>query len=147
MAGIDHDRQMGQALEHRHGADVQRVAGGRFKGADTPFTQNNEGITRRQNILRRHEQLFDRCHHPSLEQHRFTGMADFLEQGEVLNIARADLQHVGIRFHQIHVRRIDHFGHRRQTCFFADGIQHFQAFLLHPLEAVRRGARFESPAP
>ena len=44
------------------------------------------------------------------------------------------------------MRRVHNFGHNRHTCFLFRFQQKFQALGAHPLECIRRGARFERAA-
>ena len=57
MAGVDDDREVGQALDHRDGRDVQRVAGRGLEGADAPFAQDDLEVAALGDVFRGHEPL------------------------------------------------------------------------------------------
>ncbi len=84
--------------------------------------------------------------HPALEQHRLADRADGLQQREVLHVAGADLQHVGVGRDALDVWRVDDLGHHGQAGLGADAGQDLQAGLAEPLEGVRGGARLERAA-
>src|SRR5438552_3734121 len=67
MAWIDHDRKMREFAERRHRGNVARVARDRFEGAYTALAQDYVWIPVRDDILGRHQQLFDSGTHAALE--------------------------------------------------------------------------------
>ena len=72
--------------------------------------------------------------------------AHAFEQGKVLHVARAHLQHVGVLFHQIAVFRVDGFRDDQQAELAPDFRQDFQAFFSHALKTVGGGSRLERSA-
>ena len=68
----------------------------------------------RHDVLGRHQQLRDRRRQAALEQHRTLHAAQLGEQREVLHVARADLQHVGVLGDEVDVARVHHLGHDGQ---------------------------------
>ena len=68
------------------------------------------------------------------------------EQGEVLHVARADLQHVGVLGDEIDLPRVHHLGHHRQSRFGANVGQESKRVAAKPLERVGRRARLEGAA-
>ncbi len=72
---------------------------------------------------------------------------DRIQQGEVLHVARADLQHIGVGCHQPDLFGGHYLGDDRHARFLADFSQDLQAFLAQALEGIRRGTGFICPAP
>ena len=146
VARIDDDRQMALPLDVRHGAmsSMLRVESSKER---TPRSHRTTfGLPSRQDVLRRHQQVLDRRAHAALQQHRLPGLADFLEQVEVLHVAGADLEHVGIALDERNLPRVHHLGDDRHVVLVADVAQDLQPVLAEPLEAVRAGARLERAA-
>ncbi len=110
VRGVDHHRQVGLRLEHRHRRDIEGIAGGGLEGPDSPFTEDHPAVPLGQNVLGAHQKLLDGGGHPALEQHRFVELAEHLEQGEVLDVARTDLHDVGVAGDQFDIARVDHLG-------------------------------------
>ncbi len=94
----------------------------------------------RENVLGAHQQIDHRGAHAALEQHRLASLADLGEQYEILHVAGADLNHVGIAFDDFHAPGIHDFGDHRETVFIADFAQDFEALLAHALIGVGTGA-------
>ena len=118
VGGIDDDRQVAHALEHRHCGDIQRVAGVFFVGADAAFAQNDIFVAAGHDIFGRHKEFFHRVGKAALEQDGLAGLPQFLEQLEVLHIACADLEAVAFFHEQLNMRGIGDFGDDRQSgCF------------------------------
>ena len=44
VAGIDHDGQVREAVQHRHRREVERIARGRLKGTDAAFAEDDIGL-------------------------------------------------------------------------------------------------------
>jgi hypothetical protein len=51
----------------------------------------------------------------ALEQHGLARATRYAQQGVVLHVARADLQHIGVAAHEVHVVRVEHLGHDCQA--------------------------------
>ena len=100
VAGVEDHRQVGERFEHRDGVDIGGVAGGGLEGADAALAQDHPPVAVREDVFGRHQQLFDRGGDAAFEQHRVLAFAGGVQQGKVLHVARADLQHIGILGHQ-----------------------------------------------
>ena len=59
MAWINHNRKMRQLVEYRNCRKIQGVAGIGFKGADTPFAENDILIALAHNVFCAHQQLLE----------------------------------------------------------------------------------------
>ena len=70
----------------------------------------------------------------------------FLEQVEVLHVPGADLEDVGVALDQLDLAGVHDLGDDRHAEPLAGGLEHLQAVLAEPLEAVRAGPRLEGPA-
>ena len=146
VARIDDHREVRLALEHRDGGDVERVAGGAFERADAALAQHDVAIAGGHDVLGGHQQLADRGRQPALEEYRPLHAADLGQQGEVLHVARADLQHVRVLGHQLDVARVEHLGDHRHPGRRADLDEQFQRRAAESLETVRRRPRLERAA-
>jgi hypothetical protein len=73
-------------------------------------------------------------------------LTNLFEEGKILHIPRPNLHDIGIRLHQINMRRIHDLRNNRQTCILTGLYQELQTFLLHSLETVWRRSRFKRPA-
>ena len=127
-------------------ADVERVARGGFKRADSAFAENHPGAAVNEEIFRRVQPLFDCCGHPALEEDGASGLGDVFEEVVVLAVARADLN--AVRHFRDGVDRgdADHFGHDGDMVFVLDRLQNVEPFLSESLEVVGGGAWFERAA-
>src|SRR5262245_50924082 len=76
--------------------NIQRVAGIVLKGANAALAENDLTVAARQKVLGGKQPLFDRCGNASFEEHRFAHFSQFAQQIEVLHVARAHLQDVGM---------------------------------------------------
>ena len=61
MARVDENRQVRDALDVRHGREVQRVAGRVVEAAYAALAQDDLVVAFREDVLGRHEELFDGC--------------------------------------------------------------------------------------
>ncbi len=147
MARVHDHREVGELLEDDDGREIQGVSRGRLEGADPPLAEDDLAVALREDVLGRHEELLDRRHHPPLEQDGLASLAHFFQQGEILDVARADLEDVGIGLDEIHVGGIYDLRHDGKPRALADLLQELEALLFEALEAVGRGAGLEGAAP
>ena len=85
--------------------------------------------------------------HAALEQDRLADLAHPAQQGEVLDVARPDLEDVAVLRHHLHALGLEHLGDHRQPGALARLRQVAEPLLLQPLEGVGRGARLVGAAP
>ena len=121
MAWIKDHRQMRQMFQNRNGIDIGRVARGSFKGADAALAQHHALVTPRQNIFGRHQQFFDGRGKSAFEQDSGACFANGTQQIEVLHVARADLKHIHIFDHHIHLHLRHDLNDDWQSRFLALG--------------------------
>ena len=82
VAGVGDDGQVRQVVQHRHGVEVEGVAGAGLEGADAALAQDDVVVALAHYVLGGHEQLIDRAGHAALEQDRGLGLADSLSRGK-----------------------------------------------------------------
>ena len=78
----------------------------------------------------------------ALQEDGLVGASGALEQREVLHVAGADLDHIGVLIDQVERFVIDGFGDDEQAEAVADFGHDLQTFFAQALEGIRRGARF-----
>jgi hypothetical protein len=117
-----------------------------LEGADAALAQHDVEVAALGDVFGRHQPLLDGGAHAPLEQDRPGGGADGLQQGEVLHVAGADLEHVGVGSDQVDGARVDHLGHHRQAGFRPHLGQYLQARLTQALVGVGGGAGLEGAA-
>ena len=84
---------------------------------------------------------------PRLSSTGFCARADLAQQREVLHVARADLQDVGVAAPPARTCcRVHHLADHRQAVGVGGAAQDAQALLAQALERVRRGARLVGAA-
>src|ERR671910_2465830 len=140
VARVDHDRQVGQLAQHRHGHQVEREAVARLVGADPALAEHHLLVALLEDVLRRHQQLLERRRQAALQQHWFARAADLSEQRVVLHVARAELNHIGRLEHGLEVADVQQLGNDRQAGLDLGLGQQPQPRLAQTLERVRRGA-------
>ena len=112
---VHHDRQVRQVVEQRHRGQVQRVAGGRLEGPDAALAQDDLGVAGRGDVLGGHQPLLDRGAEAALEHHRPARAPAREQQREVLHVAGADLEDVGVLGDDVDLGRLHHLGDHRQA--------------------------------
>src|SRR5215207_679517 len=115
VARVDHDRQVRQLAQHRHGHQVEREAVARLVGADAALAEHHLLVALLEDVLRRHQQFLERRRQAALQQHRLARAAHLGEQRVVLHVARAELHHVGHLEHGLEVPYVQQLGHDRQA--------------------------------
>ncbi len=102
MRGIDNHRQMRNAAHRRDGGEIERVARVLGKSADASFAQHDRVVAFRHNVLGGEQPFVEHRRHATLEQDGEFRTAGASQERKVLHVARADLNHVGMFFDQIH---------------------------------------------
>ena len=83
---------------------------------------------------------------PRLSSTGFRVWPTSVSNDEVLHVARADLDHVGVFGHQLDAPRVHHLGHNRDTVAIAGLAQDLQPLFAHALISVGAGAGLECAA-
>ena len=68
-----------------------------------------------EDVLRRQQPLLDRRGDAALEHHRLARAAELAEQREVLHVARADLEDVGVLADHLDLAGVHHLGDELQV--------------------------------
>src|ERR1700692_4573644 len=89
-----------------------------------------------------HQKFVERGGHAALEENWVFGAAGALEQREILHVAGADLDHVGVFFDEVEAFVVDGFGDDAEAIVLADLRENFQAVFAEALKTVRGSARF-----
>src|SRR5579862_2361307 len=140
MAGIDHNGKVAEPLYSRHDAEVESIAGVVSEGTDSALAQDHFVIALAHHVLGCHKEFFKSSGHAALEQHRNAGAPRPLEQGIVLHVAGADLDHVGIFFHELHGFVVDGLGDNLHAEPVTNFSHDLQAGFAQALEGIGRGA-------
>ncbi len=146
VARVNQDRQVAELLDDGDRRDVERVARVALERADAALAQHHVHVAARQDVFRRQQPLFDRRGNAALEHDGHRRMPQLAQQREVLHVARADLEDVGIALHQFELADVHDLGHELEVVAVRRGLEEPQPFLAEPLEAVRAAARLERAA-
>ena len=140
---------MGRWLSLLHGgndAEVERVAGVVGEGAHAAFAEDDLVVALAHDVFGGHQEFFERGGHAALQQHGLAQAAGALEQREVLHVAGADLDHVGLLVDQFQRFVVDGFGDDAHSEVVADFGHDLQGFDAEALKCVGRGARLVGAA-
>ena len=146
MAGVNHDRQMGQLFQNRNGTQIQCVSCSGFKGTNPSFAKDYVFVAACHDVFCAHQKLINRICKTSFQQNRLGHLADLLQQLEVLHISCANLHKINGFFKHGDVYRIHDFGNDGQTCQLLCFYQQLQTIALQTLECVGGGSGLECAA-
>ena len=146
VRGIDEDGEVAAFFDGGNDRQVQGVAGEIGEGAHAAFAEHHVVVAFGKDVLGGHEELVERGGHAALEEDGLFGTPCALEQREVLHVASADLDDVGIFLDEVERFVIDGFGDDAKTEVFADVGEDLEAVKTEALEGVRRGARLVGSA-
>src|SRR6266446_1874500 len=132
---------MAQALDGGHDAEIERVASVVGKSADTALAKHYVVIAFAHDVFGGHQELFERGGNPSLQQNRFARASGTLQQREVLHVAGADLNHVGVLLDQIEGLVVHGFGDDQQAKAVAEVGHNLQTFFAESLKGIGRSTR------
>ena len=136
---------MAQLVQHRHGGQVERVAGIGLEGTDAALTEDDTCIAAGHDILRAHQKLLQCAGKAALEEDRLVEPSKLRQKVEVLHIARADLNDVHV-LEKIEGIDAHDLGDDGKPRLLPCDLQKLEPLCLEPLKGVRRGARLESAA-
>jgi hypothetical protein len=146
MRRIGHHRQMREFFGESDRGKVERVARAGFEGLDSALAKCDLIVPSRKQVFRRQQPLLHRGRGAALEQNRLLDGREPSQQREILHVARADLEHVGVLTDQVHVFGAHDLGYHREAGEFTSFAQNLQRFNSQSLELIRRGARFVGSA-
>src|SRR5216684_1581191 len=105
-----------------------------FAGAMAGVNQDRQVTA---SFHRRHDGQIQRGRHPPLQQYRLFGPSGALQQGKILHIARANLDHVRVFLDQIQALVVDGLGDNPKSEFLTHLRQNLQPRFPQSLKAVR----------
>src|ERR1700674_5450665 len=141
VAWINHDGQVAETLDGRHNAEIERVASVIREGAHSALAQDYVVASLAHDVLGGHEKFFERRRDAALQEDRLAGASGELEQREILHVAGASLDDIGVLVDQVERFVIDGFGDDEQSEAFADFGHDLQTFFAQSLKRIRRSAR------
>src|SRR5580658_5036721 len=147
MRRIAHHRQMRETFEHGKGRDIHSVASRSFKSADAALAKNHFIVAAGKNVFGRQQQLLDGGRDAAFEKHRFADLPELAQQVEVLHVASANLQDIGVLDEKRDLSLVHHLADHQQAMAIGRFAQDAKTILAKPLETVGRAARLESASP
>ena len=120
MARVDQDWQVTTFFYRRHNCKIESVARKIRKGANAAFAEHHVVIAFGQNVFGGHQEFVEGGGHAALQQNGLFRTARPLEEREILHIAGANLDHVGVFFHQVERFVVDGLGDDAESEGFAD---------------------------
>ena len=127
VAGIDKDRKVAAFFDGRNNGEIECVAREVGEGADSAFAEHDVVVAFGEDIFGGHEEFVESGGHAALEENGSFGATGAFEEREVLHIAGADLDDVGVVLDQIEAFMIDGFGDDAETVFLANLGQNLQS--------------------
>ena len=97
---------------------------------------HHRSIALAQHIFRREQPIFDCRGQAALEQDRLAGFADLAEQVEILHVAGADLEHVGVALDQLDLPGVHDFATDRHAQRIAAVSMPLQSLFTQTLEST-----------
>ena len=111
VAGVDKDGQMAELLNGGNDAEVEGVAGVIGEGAHAAFAEDDLVVALAHDVFGGHQELVEcGADMPRLSSTGFRSAPGVLEQGKILHVARADLDHVGPFRDEVQSFVVDGFG-------------------------------------
>ena len=147
LAGVDHDGGVRFLLQDGDDGEIEGVAGVGFEGPDPAFAEEQAGVVVAQDVFAGVEPFLDAHAHAAFEKDGFAGFGGGDEQLEVLRVAGADLEDVGVFGHEVGVVLGEQFGDDGQAGFAAGFGEEFEAFFAETLEFVGGCPGFEGATP
>jgi len=141
VRGVDEDREMAAFLDGGNDGEIEGIAGEVGEGTDAAFAEHDVVVTFGKDIFGGHEKFVEGSGHAALEENRLFGASGALEEREVLHIAGADLDDVGVFLNEVQGFVVDGFGNDAESELLADFGENFEAGEAEPLEGVRGSTR------
>src|ERR1700681_1111536 len=146
VTGIDQDGQMAALFYGWNDGQVESVAGMVSESAHTTLTEHYVVVAFAEDIFGGHQEFVERGGHAAFEENWLFGASGALEQREILHVASADLDYVGILFDEVETFVVDGFGDDAESIVLADLREDFEAVFAETLKTVRGSARFVGAA-
>ena len=98
---VDEDREMAAFLDGGNDGEIEGIAGEVGEGADAAFAEHDVVVAFGEDIFGGHEEFVEGGGHAALEENGKFGAAGAFEEGEILHVARANLDHVGVLLDEV----------------------------------------------
>ena len=147
VAGVHDYGEMAEALDNCDGADIHREADTIFEGPYAAFTQYHLLIAFGQKVVCCCQPFHDSGGKAPLQQDGVSHLGQLFQKREVLHVASAHLQYIGMFGYDLYILDIEDLGYYRDAEVRFDLSQHLQSLLLQALEAEGRGAGLEGATP
>jgi hypothetical protein len=113
VTGVDYDRQMGERSQERYAGKIEDVTGLLIEAPHTALAQDDVSIAFSQNIFGCQQPFLDGRGEATLEQHWSSGSPNRPQEGKILHIPAAYLEHVGQLGYCGYQLRLHHFRDNR----------------------------------
>ena len=140
VTGINEDRKMAAFFDGGNDGEVESVAREIGEGANAALAEHDVVVALGEDVFGGHEELVERRGHATLEEDGLFGAASALEEREILHVARANLDDIGVFLDEVEGFVVNGFGDDAETVGGADFRKNFQAVFAEALKAVRGGA-------
>src|SRR5208337_2041223 len=128
--------QVREIAGESYGRQVDGVAHLGFESLNAALAENDLLVASRQQILGGEQPLFHRRGGASLQQDGLVDGGETAQQGEVLHVAGADLQHVDVLADDVHILGAHDFGDHGQSGFFASFAENLECLQAKALKVV-----------
>ena len=135
-----------ESLLKRDCGDVHGVAGCGFVSADAAFAKHDVVVAAGEDVFAGEEELLDGAGDAAFEEDGFADLAELAQQIEVLHVARADLEEVGVGEHGLDLRDLHDLADGEQAVRACGFVHELEAGDAEALKCVGRGAGFECAA-
>ncbi len=141
VAGIDENGEVAALFDGGNDREVEGIAGKIGEGANAAFAEHDVVIAFGEDVFGGHEKFVEGGRHAAFEQDGFFGAAGALEEREILHIAGADLDDVGVFLNEVEGFVVDGLGDNAEAVGSADFRKDFEALFTEALEAIGGSAR------
>ena len=138
VRGIDENGKVAAFFDRGDDRKIERVAGEVGERADSPFAEHDVVVALGEDVFGGHQEFVERGGHAALQKNGLPGAASTLEKREVLHVARADLDDVGVFLDEIEGFVVDGLGDDAEAELLADLGEDFEAGETESLEGVGR---------
>ena len=137
MAGIDEDGQVAALFDGGNDGEIESVARKVGERADAAFAEHDVVVAFGEDVFGGHEKFVESGGHAAFEEDGFFGAAGAFEEGEILHVAGADLDDVGVFLDEVERFIVDRFGDDAEAVVFADVREDFQTGEAESLKRMR----------
>ena len=101
VRGVDQDGEVATLFDGGDDGEVEGVAGEVREGTDAALAEHDIVVAFGEDVLGGHQKFVEGGGHTALEEHGEFGAAGAFEKREILHVARADLDNVGILLDEV----------------------------------------------